>query len=84
MQWKPFPEIPGVEFKLVEGKHYEGYAMSSDKRIWNCNKGKWVVMQPYKFYDGQDVVRLNFKKAGGFVVFVEVLYKQLFGEKGSP
>lgn len=62
---KKYPEIKGVEFRSIP--EYEGYAMSNDGHVWNGNNGWWRKMKPYRFCDGDMVVRLPVGQ-GGFTI----------------
>jgi len=67
-----FPEIPGVEFRYVP--RFEGYAVSSDRRVWNGRRGHWRVMETYTFCDGEEAVfLLRPKSAGGKMFKIEEL-----------
>jgi len=79
---KTYPDIPGVTFKAVQRPTYEGYAVSSDRRIWIGKNGKWRVMESYKFCDGEDAVWLQRSgrvPGGGAMFKVDQLYKEAFG-----
>jgi hypothetical protein len=79
---KNYPPIPGVTFKPIVLTQYEGYAVTSDRRVWNGRGGKWRVMETYKFCDGEDAVWLLRNSFGGCMFKVDQLYKEAFGEAG--
>lgn len=78
---KSFPNIPGISFKLIDKHKLEGYAISSDKRVWIGKNGKWRKMETYKFCDGREAVWFIYPGFGGGVYFIEELYSEYFAPK---
>jgi hypothetical protein len=58
---KTFPEIAGVEFRIVPG--FPEYAVSSDGRVWNARGRGWQVVPTFRIDTGQIAVFLHIYKS---------------------